>query len=88
MLASDAHDPLHRPPLLSAGRNAAAHWVGEEEADRLVLERPAAVLADEDPDRVTPPLLAAADPEASAQSIRKRPAHQRSWLQRMLHPMQ
>lgn len=54
MLATDAHDPVRRPPLLAEGAEAAARWVGKEEAQRLVHERPAAALAGLDPARVTP----------------------------------
>jgi protein-tyrosine phosphatase len=49
ILATDAHEPIHRPPLLSEGREAAAHWVGAEEAEALVLDRPRAILDDADP---------------------------------------
>ncbi len=55
ILASDGHDDRHRPPILSAGRRAAERWVGAAEAERLVLERPRAVLADADPLSITPP---------------------------------
>ncbi len=40
ILATDAHDPVHRIPALSAGHRAAAGIVGEQEARRMVLERP------------------------------------------------
>lgn len=55
VLASDGHDPRRRPPVMSAGRRAAERWVGTAEAERLVLERPRAVLANADPLSVTPP---------------------------------
>jgi protein-tyrosine phosphatase len=44
ILASDGHSPRGRPPLLSAGRDAAARWVGDEEALHLVNTRPAGIL--------------------------------------------
>ena len=44
ILATDAHEPKHRPPLLAEGREAAATWVGPDEADRLVTGRPRAVI--------------------------------------------
>lgn len=55
VLASDGHDDRHRPPVLSRGRQAAERWVGAAEAERLVVERPSAVLADADPLTVSPP---------------------------------
>lgn len=53
LLATDAHDPRHRPPLLAEGREAAVRWLGPEEADRLVLERPGAILDNRPPQEVT-----------------------------------
>jgi protein-tyrosine phosphatase len=53
ILATDAHDPTHRPPVLSAGRDAAAQRLGAVEAQRLVEERPKAILADEAPCNVS-----------------------------------
>lgn len=55
ILATDAHDPRHRPPRLAEGREAAARWVGEDEADRLVFERPRAILEDLPGQAVKPP---------------------------------
>ncbi|MEA3345713.1 MAG: CpsB/CapC family capsule biosynthesis tyrosine phosphatase [Chloroflexota bacterium] len=46
-LASDAHDPEHRPPRLSEGVAAAAEIIGFEKAKAMVTTRPEAVLADE-----------------------------------------
>lgn len=40
VLASDAHNAQHRPPVLQAGREAAAAVVGEAESWRLVREYP------------------------------------------------
>lgn len=47
ILATDAHDPERRPPDLSEGWRVAADEVGQEEAERLVLHRPFAILTDE-----------------------------------------
>ena len=55
ILATDAHEPVHRPPLLSEGRDAAVRWVGAEEAEAMVLHRPAAVLEDRAPAEVPGP---------------------------------
>lgn len=45
VLASDAHDTSARPPRMSAGRDAAARIVGEEEAARLVRGTPLAIVS-------------------------------------------
>ncbi len=55
ILATDSHDPHHRPPILSEGRDAAIRWVGEEEAERLVTERTQAILDNLAPSDVKPP---------------------------------
>lgn len=44
VLASDAHDPVHRPPVLSAGRAAAAKLCGQDVAQALVDDNPRAIL--------------------------------------------
>jgi protein-tyrosine phosphatase len=55
LLATDAHDCHRRPPLLGEGRDAAAKWVGPEEAERLVTHRPRAIIENRDPGSVVPP---------------------------------
>ena len=40
ILASDAHNIEHRPPILSQGRDAAAALIGESAAQRLVVDNP------------------------------------------------
>jgi protein-tyrosine phosphatase len=55
LLATDAHRHDHRPPLLAEGRDAAARWVGPAEAERLVTERPRAIIENRDPANITPP---------------------------------
>lgn len=77
LLATDAHDPRHRPPRLAEGREAAAPWVGEEEADRLVFERPRAILGDLPAAGVKPP--PGLDPEFVAPA----PAGRRGWFGRL-----
>lgn len=75
LLATDAHDTRHRPPLLAEGREVAAKWVGNAEADRLVFTRPQAILDDQDHAAVVPP------PKfAGPDTIRARTPRQRSWL--------
>jgi protein-tyrosine phosphatase len=58
LLATDAHDVRRRPPLLAEGREAALSLVGADEADHLVVTRPAGIVADASPWEV-PPLPAA-----------------------------
>ncbi|MBW6495232.1 MAG: hypothetical protein K0B16_11895 [Burkholderiaceae bacterium] len=55
LLATDAHSPTRRPPLLAEGRQAAEKWVGAGEAARLVLDRPRAILKDTPATLVAPP---------------------------------
>jgi protein-tyrosine phosphatase len=55
LLASDGHNLKNRTPELSEARDAAALWVGEEEAQRLVQDRPRAILDNLEPGLVTPP---------------------------------
>lgn len=45
VIASDAHNLQHRPPLLAEGRERAAALVGEAAAEALLLTRPAAIAA-------------------------------------------
>lgn len=44
VIATDAHDPDHRPPVLSAARRIAAKMVGEEYAQALFFDIPAAIV--------------------------------------------
>ena len=54
VLATDAHGTRHRAPLLAEGRRAAEKWVGADEAERLVEERPQAILDNRVPADVAP----------------------------------
>lgn len=47
VLATDAHDPKHRVPILSKARDAAASIVGDEIASLLVSENPLAIVRGE-----------------------------------------
>ncbi len=60
ILATDSHHIDKRPPLLAEGREAAARRLGAEEARRLVLDRPRAILEDQPPAGVVPPPAAPA----------------------------
>ena len=57
VLATDAHHPQRRPPLLAEAREAAAALVGVEEATHMVQTRPAGVIADTHPASLPPALF-------------------------------
>lgn len=65
ILASDAHSTGRRVPRLSQAREVAARLVGAEEANRLVLGRPQAILDDLPPSEVPPPPAQSAAPPRS-----------------------
>jgi protein-tyrosine phosphatase len=78
VLATDAHGVKHRSPLLAEGCRAAEKWVGAEEAERMVRERPQAVIENRDPASVpNPPGLS--DDTAPRPLRRSKPA----WLARL-----
>ena len=54
LLATDAHDVRRRPPLLAEARDAAVTMLGPEEADHLVVTRPAGIVSDMAPDLLPP----------------------------------
>ncbi len=54
ILATDAHSPDNRPPLLAEGREAAAKWVGGEEARHLVETRPFGIFENLSPQAMPP----------------------------------
>ncbi|MDE2385235.1 MAG: capsular biosynthesis protein [Alphaproteobacteria bacterium] len=58
ILATDAHNTRSRPPLLSEARQVAAAALGLDEAENLVLRRPALVLDNEPAAKAPPPLKA------------------------------
>lgn len=64
LIATDAHDEIHRRPLLAEGRRGAERWVGAAEAERMVLDRPRAILDNQDPHTIAqPPALADEHPQ-------------------------
>lgn len=75
LLATDSHGIKHRPPLLAEGVQAAEKWVGAEEARRLVLDRPQAILDDLLPKDVAP--VPALD------STRRKPTSRGIWAKLM-----
>jgi len=58
LLATDAHHPRRRPPLLAEGRAAAARRVGDTEAEYMVLTRPQGIVDDIAPEALPPLPLA------------------------------
>ena len=54
LLATDAHHPERRPPLLAEARDAAAKLLGPEEAKHLVLTRPQGIVNNADPQSLPP----------------------------------
>ncbi|MBE9537753.1 MAG: capsular biosynthesis protein, partial [Proteobacteria bacterium] len=70
LLASDGHNLKNRTPELSEARDAAADIIGTEAASLLVLERPAAVIANTDPADVPQPR-------------RQSPTEKKKWFSRL-----
>jgi protein-tyrosine phosphatase len=56
LIATDAHDVERRIPDLAAGRELAAKRVGAQEAEHLVLTRPAGILENQQPSSLPGPL--------------------------------
>lgn len=54
LLATDAHHPRRRPPLLAEARDAAARRLGDAEAGHLVTTRPQGILDNQAPDLLPP----------------------------------
>ena len=81
LLATDAHHPKRRPPLLAEGRHAAARLLGEEEAGHLVETRPAGVLANAAPDSLPPLPVQQGCQRAGATG---KPGKSGTWLDRLL----
>lgn len=71
VLATDAHHPCRRPPLLAEGRAAAAQLVGEQEAEHMVLTRPQGIV-DDVPPGALPALPGLPSPEAKTSGFWRR----------------
>jgi protein-tyrosine phosphatase len=69
VLASDAHTTNRRAPQLAEAVRRAATLVGEDEARRMVFERPQAVVHDAAPDSVAMPLALRTGPRATTGKI-------------------
>jgi len=80
LLASDGHNLKNRTPTLSEARDAAASIVGDEEAHRLVSERPAAVIANSGPETVPFPRGL----DLSASNVAGPVPGRKSWIARLL----
>ena len=67
ILATDAHNTRNRPPLLAEGREAAAQFVGEAEAELMVQGRTRHILENGEPGQLPPPpgLRSGASPSSS-----------------------
>lgn len=52
VLATDAHDPKFRPPLLAEAKHRVTALVGKDEAEQLVSTRPSAILQDLEPSKI------------------------------------
>lgn len=87
IIASDAHGTDRRPPILSAGIQAAIQLLGDEtEVMRMVQERPQAILDNASPDTVSlPPALAlSAGHELTASHFHKNPTvNKKNWFSRL-----
>ena len=64
LLATDAHHPQRRPPLLAEAREAVAARLGAAEAGHMVQTRPAGIVSDLPP-QALPPALHAQAPDAA-----------------------
>ncbi len=79
LLATDAHHPQRRPPLLAEGRDAAARRVGEQEATHLVVTRPAGIVRNADPAEL-PTVARANDAATSKATLMALVADAARWL--------
>ena len=71
IIATDAHHPQRRPPILSLGREAAAKRVGDDEATHLVVTRPQGIVENRPPNSL-PALPASAHGTKPAGGLWKR----------------
>lgn len=76
LVASDAHDAVRRPPLMSNARERVAARIGEDAAERLFNENPCRMLAD----LPLPP-----KPRGAVGPAQTRQTHRR-WLKHLLDP--
>ena len=81
LLATDAHHPQRRPPLLAEAREAVAARLGTEEALHMVLTRTAGIVSDLPP-QALPPALHAQAPDTAPPAPPTRPGPLARLLQR------
>lgn len=72
ILATDAHHPRRRPPLLAEAREAAAKLVGAGEAAHMVTTRPRGILDNRPPGELPPPLAETLPPPRPRRPLFKR----------------
>jgi protein-tyrosine phosphatase len=71
VLASDAHNTRGRPPMLRQGVARIAKWVGDDFAERMTTEIPAAFIDGRDPKLPEAPVPASAKPSLFARWFRR-----------------
>lgn len=72
ILATDAHHPRRRPPLLAEARDFAEKLVGAEEANHMVRTRPQGILDNRAPGDLPPPLFETRPPPARKRGLFQR----------------
>lgn len=72
IVATDAHDPVHRRPEWTDAIEVLRQFVGEEETRRIVHERPAAILANSPPEQVNMPKALSGRPPDDGISVWQR----------------
>lgn len=72
ILATDAHHPRRRPPLLAEARDFAEKLVGAEEANHMVRTRPQGILDNRAPGDLPPPLAETRPPPPRKRSLFQR----------------
>ena len=81
LLATDAHHPQRRPPLLAEAREAVAARLGAAEAGHMVQTRPAGIVSDLPP-QALPPAFHAQAPDTAPPAPPTRPGPLARLLQR------
>ena len=69
VIASDAHNINHRPPIISEACHAAERWLSKEEISLMVNDRPLATITDRAPEELPIPVGLQQDP---ATRVRKK----------------
>jgi protein-tyrosine phosphatase len=75
IIASDAHNTDHRPPVMSGAFEVAAGFVGREEAVHLVATRPAGILKNLSPSEMPEPQRSAASDDPGMRFWRRAARH-------------